>query len=236
MLARPLAVVVLLCAAAGLTFFIIPSEGAPFSLSQRPRWLELRIRRKNRSNDSTRLRSNQLYNPKQAPPTYGHLERVITSEAREFVLKQLRCVISSVDAAFMAAGIRYSVSDGTLLGMQRNGQFIPWDDDADARVDPSDWWKLKKYAAGLKRTQDGMYLDGPLLWDARLGTGAPDVQVTCGKSFNSSYVHMDVVVAWYVYGPWADATVLLEGPLVRANISGVEVSVAPPDRAAQVCG
>jgi hypothetical protein len=154
----------------------------------------------------------------------------ITPETKRLVSKALKCVLGGVDKLFARLRIRYSVSDGTLLGLQRNGKFIPWDDDADARVNSKDWKKLKKYAKTLSQTSDGMYTDGTLLWDGRLGTGAPDVQVTCGQSFKPT-VHMDVVVAWFESFPWQDSTELVEGPLERARISGVEVSVAPKERA-----
>lgn len=35
---------------------------------------------------------------------------------------------------FERAGIRYSASSGTVLGMVRHGGLIPWDDDADLVV------------------------------------------------------------------------------------------------------
>jgi hypothetical protein len=46
---------------------------------------------------------------------------------------------------------------------------------------------------------------------------------------------MDVVVAWFTHYPWTDASMLFaSGRLFRANISGIEVSVAPPLAAQQM--
>jgi phosphorylcholine metabolism protein LicD len=107
---------------------------------------------------------------------YAHLPLSITPINQKLVFESLRCVLGNVDSAFAKWGVRYSISDGTLLGWKRNRKFIPWDDDADARVHADDWSKLKQYAHTLRQV-DGGYTDGTLLWDRRLGTGAPDVQV-----------------------------------------------------------
>jgi hypothetical protein len=113
------------------------------------------------------------------PKNYAHVPLSFTPENQKVVFQSLRCVLTNVDHAFTARHIRYSISDGTLLGYKRNGKMIPWDDDADARVHADDWHKLRTYSLGLKRVVGG-YTDGTLLWDKRLGTGAPDVQVSCG--------------------------------------------------------
>lgn len=39
--------------------------------------------------------------------------------------------MKDVDRFCRASGIRYTLSDGTMLGAVRHGGFIPWDDDAD---------------------------------------------------------------------------------------------------------
>lgn len=40
-------------------------------------------------------------------------------------------MLKDVDAFCRKNGLRYSISDGTMLGAVRHGGFIPWDDDAD---------------------------------------------------------------------------------------------------------
>ena len=43
----------------------------------------------------------------------------------------LYSLVSAVDSVLSSAGIVYSIADGTLLGAERHGGVIPWDDDAD---------------------------------------------------------------------------------------------------------
>ena len=49
------------------------------------------------------------------------------AEKQEILFEMLK----DVDAFCRKNGIRYSISDGTMLGAVRHGGFIPWDDDAD---------------------------------------------------------------------------------------------------------
>lgn len=48
-----------------------------------------------------------------------------------------------VDKLFVHHGIPYTISCGTLLGLQRHGGIIPWDDDIDILILLSDESKLK---------------------------------------------------------------------------------------------
>ena len=170
---------------------------------------------------------------------YSHLGLPLTPSNMKRVHQSLRCVLKGVDEAFAKTKIRYSVSDGTLLGLKRNGKFILWDDDADARVHDDDWNKLKAYSQSIENTSDG-YRDGELLWDHRLGTDSLDVQVTCEKPFKNSdgedrrIVHMDVVKAAHAQEIWKDMSGLFTLPLERVFLDGdLQVSVAAPTAAVQ---
>ncbi len=45
-------------------------------------------------------------------------------------------ILHDVDGIFSAAGIKYTIDFGTLLGARRHGGYIPWDDDIDISVSP----------------------------------------------------------------------------------------------------
>ena len=122
---------------------------------------------------------------------FRHIDSTFTRDSCQQVADALHCLLSEVDRVLVRIGVRYSVSDGTLLALKRDGEFILWDDDADARVHDDDWHKMKEYARTLKRVKDyehpegDAYRDGRLLWDFRLGRGDADVQVTCDSSFGN---------------------------------------------------
>ena len=44
-----------------------------------------------------------------------------------------------IDEILNRCKIKYYLSEGTLLGAVRDGDFIPWDHDLDLRVEPTDW-------------------------------------------------------------------------------------------------
>lgn len=56
-------------------------------------------------------------------------------EKQEIILD----ILKDVDKFCRAAGIRYTISDGTMLGAVRHGGFIPWDDDADVLMPRTDF-------------------------------------------------------------------------------------------------
>lgn len=62
------------------------------------------------------------------------------SEQQEILLE----IMKDIDSFCRANGIRYSLSDGTMLGAVRHGGFIPWDDDADLCMPREDFDKFVK--------------------------------------------------------------------------------------------
>jgi lipopolysaccharide cholinephosphotransferase len=64
-------------------------------------------------------------------------------------------VLVAFDKLAKDIGIKYWLSDGTLLGAHRHGGFIPWDDDIDVSVIYDDFIKLA--AALRKLPRDGMF-------------------------------------------------------------------------------
>lgn len=53
-------------------------------------------------------------------------------------------IMKEIDAFCRANKIRYSLSDGTMLGAIRHGGFIPWDDDADLCMPREDFDRFVK--------------------------------------------------------------------------------------------
>ena len=66
------------------------------------------------------------------------------AEKHEAVL----CLLDEIDRLCRENGIKYSLHGGTLLGAERNGHLIPWDDDADISMLRSQFKKLKKIIEG----------------------------------------------------------------------------------------
>ena len=61
--------------------------------------------------------------------------------------------------------ISYALYGGTMLGAERNGKFIPWDDDADICMTREQYEKLRNIVSNDKDTN--CYIDTAKLWVPR---------------------------------------------------------------------
>ena len=61
-------------------------------------------------------------------------------------------MLANIDRLFNQYDIRYTLCYGTLLGAQRHGNVIPWDDDIDIAIFEEDEAKLKKLAPALTKS------------------------------------------------------------------------------------
>ena len=64
----------------------------------------------------------------------------------EDIQKCILNILVAVDKVCRENGIRYWLSDGTMLGAVRHGGFIPWDDDADIAMPRPDYERFVKHA------------------------------------------------------------------------------------------
>ena len=63
----------------------------------------------------------------------------------EDIQQHILKVLIAVDKVCREHGIRYWLSDGTMLGAVRHGGFIPWDDDADIAMPRPDFERFIKH-------------------------------------------------------------------------------------------
>lgn len=89
-------------------------------------------------------------------------------------------MMKDVDRFCRKNGIRYSLSDGTMLGAVRHGGFIPWDDDADLCMLREDFdrfaatYKSDKYHLLLNtHTEDEVFFYGFIKINDPTTSGAP---------------------------------------------------------------
>ena len=65
--------------------------------------------------------------------------------------EQLLIIMDDIDRVCRKHGIKYTLSDGTLLGAIRHKGFIPWDDDMDVRMLRGEFEKFKEVYEKEKR-------------------------------------------------------------------------------------
>ena len=69
-------------------------------------------------------------------------------------------ILDVLDSFCREHGLRYSLSNGTLIGAVRHGGFIPWDDDIDVTMPRADYERLLK--------------EFPEVWNGHYRLGAPE--------------------------------------------------------------
>ena len=67
---------------------------------------------------------------------------------RDVQLKELE-MLKQFDKAVREAGLRYFLTDGTLLGAMRHNGFIPWDDDIDLGMPTEDYRRFADVAKAI---------------------------------------------------------------------------------------
>lgn len=67
---------------------------------------------------------------------------MITQEELKGIQQCILGIMKAIDKACREHGLRYFMSDGTMLGAVRHKGFIPWDDDADISMPRPDYDKL----------------------------------------------------------------------------------------------
>ena len=126
-------------------------------------------------------------------------------------------LMQALHVALEGEGVRYTVVYGTLLGVVRNGDFIPWDDDIDLAVHPDDWnacvlRALPRAAAAvaasrLEAVAGGWYKLHNLSLD------------TAGDTLHADVVKADMVHNTALGLPlWRDCTELFAAPLIDYSL------------------
>ena len=82
-------------------------------------------------------------------------------ETQEYYLP----IMDHIDMICRKHGIKYTLSDGTLIGAVRHGGFIPWDDDIDISFDRSNY---RKFMSALKKDLAPEYMVVRDLWVRRI--------------------------------------------------------------------
>ena len=156
-----------------------------------------------------------------------------TPENVRRVRAALSRLMRALHAAMEAEGVRYTAVDGTLLGVVRNRDFIPWDDDIDLAVHPDDWDAC--VARALPR--------------AAAALGVPSRLEAVAKGRGRWYklhdltldLHADVVRADLELDTglglinWRDSTEMFAEPLVTYRLRSGEACCGPPEPAAEAC-
>lgn len=97
---------------------------------------------------------------------------------------KLLLTLQAFDDLCRRKNIHYSLHGGALLGAERNGRLIPWDDDIDVSMVRSEYTKFEN---ALEGEQSGCYLEKDVLWVPRF------VYMCDGEA-----VHIDILVWDYI--------------------------------------
>lgn len=74
------------------------------------------------------------------------------SDLRKLQLKLVE-MLKYIDAVCQREGISYWLAAGNVLGQERHGGFIPWDDDIDIEMRQSDYLRLREVIINDKKSQ-----------------------------------------------------------------------------------
>jgi len=114
-------------------------------------------------------------------------------------------MLTRIDRAFQACGLRYYLVDGSLLGAVREGGFIPWDDDVDIALPRKDYEWLTKHA--------GECLPAPL--EFVCFENDPDYPQHFGKIQDASTTLIERPHLYYLGGAYVDVFPIDGAPASR---------------------
>jgi len=106
--------------------------------------------------------------------TYQHTGAPLTPENMKDMRAYLTTLLRETVSLLEQYQIRYIIGSGTLLGYERDKDFIPWDDDVDIRVHGDDWTsklaKLRNFemTKSRKHGDSGVFRDMEIdarVWD-----------------------------------------------------------------------
>lgn len=100
------------------------------------------------------------------------------------VHRKLLFALSAFDNVCRENNIKYSLHGGALLGAERNGKLIPWDDDIDVSMVRSEFCKFQ---AALSEKKGECFLEQGVMWVPRF------VYLCEGEA-----VHIDILVWDYI--------------------------------------
>ena len=144
---------------------------------------------------------------------FPHCELTINEKNKKIVHNCLKDLMSDSHNFLVENNIRYIISDGTLLGAYRDGDFIDDDDDIDIRVDKYDWDRCVKLLSNLSdkysihKKHDKWY------------------QVLCNIKTPGDPIQLDLASSDLVleHGDWIDVDYLFDKQLDLIRIGDMEV-------------